>query len=81
MSKGFPSGSVVKNLLAMQEMHVQSLGWADPLEKEIATHPSILPEKFHGQRNVVGYRPWGHNRVGHNLVTKQQQMTGDTVEI
>ena len=42
LSKGFPSGSVVKDLLAMQEMQVQSLGWADPLEKEIATHPSIL---------------------------------------
>ena len=42
LSKGFPSGSVVKNLLAMQKMQVQSLGWADPLEKEIATHPSIL---------------------------------------
>ena len=29
-------------------------------------------EKFHGQRNMVGYSPWGLKRVGHNLVTKQQ---------
>ena len=42
---GFPSGSAVKNLHAMQETHemqVQSLGREDPLEKEIATHSSIL---------------------------------------
>ena len=32
----------VKSLPAMQETHVQSLGWEDPLEKEIATHSCIL---------------------------------------
>ena len=32
----------VKNLPAMQETWVQSLGWEDPLEKEMATHSSIL---------------------------------------
>ena len=37
-----PSGLVVKNLPAMQEMQVQSLGQEDPLEKEMATHSSIL---------------------------------------
>ena len=39
---GFHVGSVVKNLPAKQEMQVQSLGWEDPLEKEMATHSSIL---------------------------------------
>ena len=39
---GFPDGSVVKNLPAMQETWVQSLGWEDPLEKKMATHSSIL---------------------------------------
>ena len=42
---GFPDGSVVKNLPAMQEpqeMGVQSLGWEDPLEEEMTTHSSIL---------------------------------------
>ena len=39
---GFPGGSVVKNLPAKQETWVQSLGWEDPLEKEMATHSSIL---------------------------------------
>ena len=33
---------MVKNLPAMQETWVQSLGWEDLLEKEIATHPTIL---------------------------------------
>ena len=35
-------GSVVKNLLAMQETQIRSLGWEDLLEKEMATHFSIL---------------------------------------
>ena len=33
---------MVKNLPAVQEIWVQSLGWEDPLEKEMATHSSIL---------------------------------------
>ena len=42
---GFSGGSVVKSLPAMQEteeMWVQSLGWEDPLEENMATHSSIL---------------------------------------
>ena len=39
---GFPGGSVVENLLPMQETWVQSLGWEDPLEKGMAAHSSIL---------------------------------------
>ena len=41
-SMGFPSGSEVKNLPTKQETWVQSLGGEDALEKEIATHSSIL---------------------------------------
>ena len=37
-----PGGIVVKNLPAVQETQVQSLGWEDPLEKGMATHSSIL---------------------------------------
>ena len=40
--KGFPDGSVEKNPPAKQETLVQSLGWEDPLKKEMATHSSIL---------------------------------------
>ena len=39
---GFPGGSVVKNPPATQETWVQSQRWEDPLEKEMATHSSIL---------------------------------------
>ena len=40
--QGFPSGSAVKNLPAMQEMRAQSLGREDPLEKERATNSSTF---------------------------------------
>ena len=49
----------VKCLLSMQETRVQSLGWEDPLEKEMQPTPVLLPRKFHGWRSLVGYRPWG----------------------
>ena len=39
---GFPGGIVVKNPLEKQETWLRSLGWEDPLEKETATHSSIL---------------------------------------
>ena len=42
----------------MKEMKVQSLGWEDPLEKEMVTHSSILGWTIHGQRSLVGYSPW-----------------------
>ena len=39
---------LVKNLPAMQETHVRSLGWEDPLEEEMATHSSILAWRIPG---------------------------------
>ena len=42
ISEGFPHGSVVKNPPAMQKTLVRSLGWEDPLEKEMVTHSSNL---------------------------------------
>ena len=42
-----------------KEMWVQSLGWEDPLEEEMAVHSSILAGRFHGQRSLTGYNPWG----------------------
>ena len=43
----------------MQETQFQSLGREDPLEKEMATHSSVLAWKIHGRRSLVGYSPWG----------------------
>ena len=50
---------MVKPLPTMWETQVGSLGQEDLLEKEMATHSSILAWKIHGQRSLVGYSPWG----------------------
>ena len=49
---------LVKNLPAMWETWVRSLGWEDPLEKGKATHSSILAGEFHGL-----YSPLGHKQT------------------
>ena len=51
---------LVKNLPAMEETWVQFLGWEDPLEEGMATHSSILPGEFYGQRSLADYSQWGH---------------------
>ena len=43
----------------MQKTWVRSLGREDPLEKDMATHCSILAWRIPGQRSLVGYSPWG----------------------
>ena len=51
---------VVKNLPAMRETCVRSLGWEDPLEEGMTAHSSILAWRNpHGQSCLVGCRPWG----------------------
>ena len=62
---GFPTGSVVKNLPAMQETRVQGLGWEDPLEKEMATHSSILAWKI----------PWSEEPRGLQSIGSQKNRT------
>ena len=64
---------MVKNLPAMQEMLVWTLGWEDPLEKEMATHSSILTWEIPWTEEPGWLQFTGMQRVGHNLVTKQQQ--------
>ena len=49
----------VKRLSTMRETQDRSLGWEDPLEKEMATHPVFWPGESHGQRILVGYSSWG----------------------
>ena len=50
---------MVKNLPAMQETGVLSLGQEDPLEEGMAPTPEFLPEESYGQRSLAGYSPWG----------------------
>ena len=78
---GFPGGSVVKNLPAKQETQVQSLGQKDPLEKEMATHSSILAWEIPWTEDPGGLQAMGSQRVRHDLVTKQQERVSSSKEI
>ena len=51
----FLVAQMVKSLPAVQETQVRSLGWEDPLEKEMATTPVFLPGESHGWRSLVGH--------------------------
>ena len=55
-----------KNLPAIQETQVGSLGWEDPVEKEMATHSSILAWKIPWTEEPGGLWFMGSERVGHN---------------
>jgi len=50
---------MVKNLPAMRETQVQSLGWEDPLEKGMATHSSILAWRVPRTEEPGGLQPMG----------------------
>ena len=56
----------VKNLPAVQEIQVRSLGWEDPLEKEMATHSSVLAWKISWTEEPGGLQSMGSQRVGHD---------------
>ena len=71
---GFPGGSVGKE----SACNVRDLGSIPGLGRSLGGGHGNPPqysclENPHGQRSLVGYSPWCHRRVRHNLVTKQQQ--------
>ena len=57
---------MVKNLPTTQEMQVQSLGWEDPLEEEMATHSSILAWRIPWTEEPGGLQFMGPQRLGHD---------------
>ena len=57
---------MVKNLPALQETWVQSLGWEDPLEKGMAIHVSILAWRIPWTREPGGLQSMGLQKVGHD---------------
>ena len=67
---------MIKNLPAMQETWVQSLGQEDPLEKRMATHTSILAWPI-PQKRLVSYSPWGHKELG----TTEQLNTAHSLDL
>ena len=64
---------VGKNLPAMQETWVRSLGWEDLLEKEMATHSGILAWRIPRTEEPGRLQSMGSQRVTHDLATNQQQ--------
>ena len=64
--KTFLVAQTVKRLSTMRETWVRSLGQEDPLEKEMATHSSILAWRIPGMREPSGLQSMGSHRVGHD---------------
>ena len=64
--EGFPGGSVVKNLSAVQQTPVQSLDGEYPLEKKMATHSSILAWEIPWTEEPGGLQSMGSQGVGHD---------------
>ena len=62
---------MVKNLPAKKEMWVQSLGWEEPLEKEMATHSSILAWEIPWTEEAGGLQSLELQRVGDDLTSKE----------
>ena len=75
---GFPSGTVVKNLTAMQETWIQYLGWEDPLEKEMATHSNTLVWEVAWTEEPGQDSPWsckGSNRTERPMLSHHCQFS------
>ena len=70
--EGFSGGSGGKELSAVQETRIQSLGWEDPLEKGVATHSSVLAWRTLWTEEPDVLWSIGLQRAGHNLVTDTQ---------
>ena len=73
---GFSIAQTVKNLSAMQETRVQSLGWEDPLEKWVATHSSILAWRIPWTEEPGRLQSLGSQSLSHNwAINTTLQMT------
>ena len=67
-----PVAQMVKNLPAMPEIQVQSLGWEDPWRREQQPTPVFLPGESYGERTLAGYRLWGHKESDTTKITTTQ---------
>ena len=64
--RAFLVAEMIKNLPAVQETQVQSLGWEDPLEKGMATHSGILAWRISWTEGPSGLQSMGSQKVRHN---------------
>ena len=62
----------------IQETWVRFLGWEDALEKETATHSSILAGESYGQRNLADFSPWGRKEA--DMTEHAHSPSGDSVD-
>ena len=67
--------------LPMQETWVRFLGQEDPLEKEMATHSSMLAGKSHGQKSLAGYSPRGREELDANEEPNNSRMCTKSLQI
>ena len=65
---------MVRNVPAIQKTQVQSLVWEDPMEKEMATHSSILAWEIPWIEEPARLQSMGSQRVGHDLATKPHKL-------
>ena len=82
--RDFPGGSVVKHLPVMQEtqeIRARSLGWEDPLEKEMATHSSILAWRISWSEEPGGLQYMGSQRVRCSWVTGHSTVQGTQADV
>ena len=71
---GFPGGSVVKNPPANAGDRDTSLIPGSGRSPGEGNSNTLVSRQSHGEKSLVGYSPWGHKRVWHDLMTRQQQM-------
>ena len=71
---GFPGGSVVKKLPAVQETGFDP--WVGSIPWRMKWQPTLvfLPGESHGQLSLEGYSPWGHKTAGQDLTTEKKQL-------
>ena len=75
---------MVKNLPAIQETQVKSLGREDPMEEETAIHSSILTWRIPWTESLVGYSPWSSKEsdmAGHAQGLKEMHSAWDTTDV
>ena len=74
-----PMDQAVKNPPAMQETRVWSLGWEDPLEKEMATHSSIIVWRILWTEEPGGPQSLGHKESDIHIIHKSKSYLGSLI--
>ena len=64
---------MIKNLPAVWETRVLSLGQEGPWRRRLLSTPVFMPGESHGQKSLSGYSPWGHISVLHRNKTNRMQ--------